>query len=336
MLSILYRDFFKTESIGSKLLVVQCDYGERNSDLIACARHRLMDERCRPTVCGITHVLFIIQLPRVAGGTAFTSFQGGQWLSVHIDELACSEGANEIIKYALSEPLQKFFNMLIENDRNIPSDFKVCTRIRDNIQLAVSRIISAQTYQQMERVIDILLELISDELPSNLGNQYYLNLKAISFSSTELPCSFTACLLARFMIILQQKDDNSEHPDEWAVNTALDRHQLQTSFTLVNSIKKLLDKQIQLILSYIVSCVDKNNNLDLLMKEDVCLKNLWLTLFRNESFLHLHHTDIVTSSVAVTNIKKRIYMCQFPFSWEISDQIEAISIQNILFSVRGI
>ncbi len=32
------------------------------------------------------HIVFIIQLPRVAGG-CFVGFQGGQWLSVHIDDL---------------------------------------------------------------------------------------------------------------------------------------------------------------------------------------------------------------------------------------------------------
>lgn len=165
------REIFNADSKGCKLLVVQCDYGERNSDLIACARHRLMDEKSRQTVMGITHVVFIIQLPRVAGGTPFTSFQGGQWTSVHIDELTCSKGATEIVKFALSESLQKFFHMLIEKDSEIPLEFKVCTRIKDNVQMAVSRILSAQTYQQMERVIDILLKLISDDLPENLGKQ---------------------------------------------------------------------------------------------------------------------------------------------------------------------
>ena len=34
------------------------------------------------------HVIFIIQLPKIAGGCQhFVGFQGGKWQSVHIDEL---------------------------------------------------------------------------------------------------------------------------------------------------------------------------------------------------------------------------------------------------------
>ena len=166
---IQYREIFESKLEENKLLIVQSDYGERNADLIACARHRLMDERRRLTVYGVTHVIFIVQLPRVAGGTAFTSFQGGPWTSIHIDELTCPTGANQVVKYALSEPLHQFVNMLVEKNEEIPSEFKVCTRIRDNIQLAVSRIVSAHTYKQMERVIDILLELMPDKASTELG-----------------------------------------------------------------------------------------------------------------------------------------------------------------------
>ena len=168
---MIYREMFESEMAENKLMIVQCDYGERNTDLIACARHRLIDEMRRPKKpeCGVTHVIFIVQLPRVAGGTAFTSFQGGPWTSIHIDELTCPTGANQVVKYALSEPLHKFFNMLVEKDQEIPSDFKINTRIRDNIQLAVSRIVTAQSYKKMEKVIEILLVLISDEALVNFG-----------------------------------------------------------------------------------------------------------------------------------------------------------------------
>ena len=34
------------------------------------------------------HIIFIIQLPKIAGGCRhFVGFQGGKWQSVHIDEL---------------------------------------------------------------------------------------------------------------------------------------------------------------------------------------------------------------------------------------------------------
>ena len=42
-------------------------------------------DQCAPLQA--THVVFIVQLPKQAGGTKFVGFQGAQWYSVHIDDL---------------------------------------------------------------------------------------------------------------------------------------------------------------------------------------------------------------------------------------------------------
>ena len=121
-----------------------------------------MDEGQRITISGVTHVVFIIQLPRVAGGTSFASFQGGTWICTHIDELTCHSGVKQVLQCAISEPLHKFFHMLIEKNDEVPNEFNASERVRDNVQVSVSMIISVGTYQQMECVIDLLLQLISN------------------------------------------------------------------------------------------------------------------------------------------------------------------------------
>ena len=146
------------------MLIVQCDYGDERSDLIACARHRLIDEGKRKPIRGITYVVFIIQLSRVAGGTSFASFQGGSWISTHIDELTCHSGVKQVLQCAISQPLHKFFHMLIEKNDEVPDEFKVCQRIKDNIHVAVSTIISNGTYmyEQFECVISLMLRFVSE------------------------------------------------------------------------------------------------------------------------------------------------------------------------------
>ena len=73
----------------SHLLIIQCDSGHSNSDLIACARYRIYDQRAnsihKPE--GNTHVLFVIHLPQQAIDTSFVGFQGDRWISTHIDDL---------------------------------------------------------------------------------------------------------------------------------------------------------------------------------------------------------------------------------------------------------
>ena len=58
------------------LLIVQCDCGDQNADLIACARYTVqleLQQVERERIHDI-HVVFLIQLPCIAGG-CFTGFQ---------------------------------------------------------------------------------------------------------------------------------------------------------------------------------------------------------------------------------------------------------------------
>jgi hypothetical protein len=73
-------------------LIIQCDSGHKNADLIACARYRIYDELVKPlekrkTRQCITHTLFVIYLPPQVTDSTFVGFQGDPWISSHIDEL---------------------------------------------------------------------------------------------------------------------------------------------------------------------------------------------------------------------------------------------------------
>ena len=84
----------------SRLLIIQCDSGHLNGDLIACARYRIYDMRAkallnRSRYTNIPHVVFIVHLPVQAASSTFVGFQGDPWISCHIDELKPS-GKNGI------------------------------------------------------------------------------------------------------------------------------------------------------------------------------------------------------------------------------------------------
>lgn len=61
---------------SDNLLIVQCDCGDQNADLVACARYSIQGElqQISEKHSGNIHVVLIIQLPRVAGSN-FTGFQ---------------------------------------------------------------------------------------------------------------------------------------------------------------------------------------------------------------------------------------------------------------------
>ncbi len=94
--SCLCRPLFQRRpgSTGVRLLIIQCDSGHVDGDLVACARYRIYDERAKgkinnptPGRDGNTHVLFIIHLPRQTATSSFVGYQGDPWISTHIDAL---------------------------------------------------------------------------------------------------------------------------------------------------------------------------------------------------------------------------------------------------------
>ena len=88
--------------------MIQCDSGHLNGDLIACARHRIYDIKARADDGQITHVLYIIHLPRQMS-SSLVSFQGNPWISTHIDDLKPS--TNDVIAphEAVGVPISKLF-----------------------------------------------------------------------------------------------------------------------------------------------------------------------------------------------------------------------------------
>ena len=115
---LFYSPAFSRDS-RDKLLIVQCDSGHLYGDLIACARYRVDDEREKANLQrrleqGTTHVLFIIHLPRRGvdkdkESSSFVGFQGGAWISAHIDDIHAPTEAALTLDEALSAPISELF-----------------------------------------------------------------------------------------------------------------------------------------------------------------------------------------------------------------------------------
>ena len=101
---------------------MQCDAGDVNRNLIPCARHLLVEQRTTAEddfkenighdPSSFVHVVMIIQLPRLVGGCeAFAGFQGGRWLSVHIDELRPPTGHIPAIQFMVDRSMSELFDV---------------------------------------------------------------------------------------------------------------------------------------------------------------------------------------------------------------------------------
>ena len=116
--SLSCRQVFNQEESEAKtsLLIVQCDSGHLNYDLIACARYRVCNEatkaKAKDQLCGatdVTHILFIVRLPQQEVKSQFVGFQGEPWISVHIDELRIWSKATILPQQAFTAKISEMF-----------------------------------------------------------------------------------------------------------------------------------------------------------------------------------------------------------------------------------
>ena len=75
------------------VLIIQCENGHIYTEHVLYAMHKVKEELFHAKnelFCDIC-LVFIIKLPRIKHGTKFSSFYGGEWDTVHVDELKSQE-----------------------------------------------------------------------------------------------------------------------------------------------------------------------------------------------------------------------------------------------------
>ena len=151
---------FRKESVGDRLLIIQCDSGHKYSDLIACARYRVLDERTQAQTSeprNITHVVFIISLPRRRGGTKFVGFQGGIWECYHMDSLMPPKDALLTIQTALYTPINDILSSCYVTNRGL-----LHKRLQKWISLSLLHSNNVQMNQTVLERFNLLSQLIRE------------------------------------------------------------------------------------------------------------------------------------------------------------------------------
>ena len=238
------------------LLILQCESGHLNGDLVACARYRIDDERektksgeqvkggtdtsskdesdheekgeddqvqkaesyqreasrekeveghvedsenLQQEVQSLHHsttqkeprvdVLLVIQLPRRAvetPGSSFISFQGGAWISMHMDSLSVpKEGVptvDEVLETSVSELFYGQKECLSDlgsfTIKATPRWYRLCQRLYDCIRSAVAHLTKKHSVEKEDKWkakrVELLMELIQKDACPELGMCYYL------------------------------------------------------------------------------------------------------------------------------------------------------------------
>ena len=158
--------------------MVQCDSGDENFNLIAGARHILLEERTNASEMlnlsswEAVHIVLITQLPRIAGGCRnFVGFQGGKWMSVHIDELRPPGKHTPSIEQLIDRPISELFSGdRIEEDDSMPAVTVAVKLLRNCVQAAACRVDSeTESAERSTHRIELLLDLLPDDYQTQEG-----------------------------------------------------------------------------------------------------------------------------------------------------------------------
>ena len=344
------REFYNHESPQDRVLLVQCEDGDMHSELVACARYLVQEEResslaqaleesLELKCCYLRHLVLVIQLPRVRGGF-FRGFQGGVWDEVHIDEL---RPANQVFTPSITSLVNKKISSLLGTaaecqvwnvDVDLGSDMsKDVVRSEQNETLTeAAPVLNANAVLRfcIHGAVSLLDDM--DESIDNTSRRIHILMQLLPGDSLlDVPTcdQFFKQLKHQVIRLLQEQESHQESTSAtaWVRNEALSYSSLHKGGTFCRTLWLRIVDTVTPVLSKIIAFVDRNHNLMLL--EEVAagsrswLTDLWLNIF-NSSLISGHDYDFLSPvqkavsqrvRVLSSGLNEHLFSAQFPFSY---------------------
>ncbi|CAN0131544.1 unnamed protein product [Rangifer tarandus platyrhynchus] len=319
-----------------KILIIQTDFedGSHSAQLIASAKYSAINEISK--IQGNKNyilVYFITKLSRMGSGTSYVGFHGGLWHSVHIDDLRRSTVMVSDITKLQDVAISQLFKP--EDPPKGESGEKVLgevgrwerkpggTQILDTTGLLKSCIQGAvgmlrdqnEDCQRSVRRVSILLSLLDED--------------------GEYTATFLLVAKMRLYVLLMKQEENSIcNVKDWVVREASNQDALQEAGTFRQALWKRVQRAVTPLLASVISCVDRDGNLELLVNphSPSWARDLWMFIFSDVKLLNIPLVTIDRRSKGeMSYIVVQNYMNlsekasnSVPFSWRIKDYLEEL------------
>ncbi|XP_074628909.1 E3 ubiquitin-protein ligase rnf213-alpha-like isoform X2 [Acropora palmata] len=311
----------------SGILIVQCDSGDDNFNLIAGARHILIEERRNASeLLGLSkikpvHIALVVQLPRIPGGCRnFVGFQGGQWMSFHIDELRPPGRNTPSIDHLINRPISELFDDGNETQQATTKKVQLLAvnLLRNCVQAAACRIDNeGGTPDRSTQRIELLLQLLPEDF-EELGDKM----------------TFAGLLVQRTYHLLKESESKAYNADEWLYSEALSGTGVQEWGTFRKALWKRVYSSVVPILAEIIALADTDSNLDLMKAGNPWVSTLWLRILANPNISELTYSKMI--SPVTNSVRERVqvlgsgarghtFQCMFPFSFLVKHQVDKLS-----------
>uniref|UniRef100_A0AAX7V858 RING-type E3 ubiquitin transferase n=1 Tax=Astatotilapia calliptera TaxID=8154 RepID=A0AAX7V858_ASTCA len=255
------RDFLSSTHTD-KVLIIQAEYDEgfHKKNIISSAKYACFSEvnKCQTTDAIKTFVYFVIKLPRMEGGTSYVGFQGGPWRSVHIDDIRRS-------KEFLSDCVCVLVCAINYSFQALECLFDTTNLVRSCVQSAVSMLRDeANSGEFSTKRVEKLLTLLDGNHTQGL---------------------FAKIVRKRLHSLLKDNEVNMPILKSWVLNEASNDSALQEGGTFLHTLWRKIQAVVTPLLAYLVSVIDRDCNMDLLLEDEEQIVNLWLEIFGNKEML---------------------------------------------------
>ncbi|MEQ2259185.1 hypothetical protein XENORESO_008130 [Xenotaenia resolanae] len=320
--------FLKTirEFLGSthvnKVLLVQTEFDDdfQRKNILSSAKYSCINEinKCLTTDDTKTFVYFVTKLPRMEGGTSYKGFQGGPWRSVHIDDLRRSREFVSDVHFLKNRSIGDFFEeppeaMQTEDQFGVPQNdnfvlggvFDTTDLVRSCVQTAVGMLRDVVDSGELStRRVENLLTLLEDS-------------------------AFVKLVRKHLYAMLNEYEANILSPKNWVLNQASNVSALQEGGTFLHTLWRKVQTVVTPLLANLVSVIDRDCNLDLLVDEGQDIRELWFEIFGSKEMLNVPYVTEINMLIVQSHVIGGDTMhCKMPFSWCIKDFLDELMMQS--------
>ncbi|VDI39104.1 ATP-dependent DNA helicase PIF1 [Mytilus galloprovincialis] len=312
-----------------RLILVQCESGDRKGNLIACARFSIeseMKQLNKPDTDNVC-VMLIVQIPRVTG-RYFTGFQCGTWKSVHIDELRAIYGMPNFIDM-YNKPVSAVLETYLRATSTSGVQFDVTSLIWGCIQQALATVKDAnkELNRNTERI-----KLVFSAKERNMAGEGQINERKEERGKNQK--TFVSGLAVHLITVMKEKEEYiNQH--QWLITEAAKAAHINRAGTFRRSIMQYIEGKVVKLLAGILAVIDKNENLNILSTD---MSNgwksfLWREIINDPEVTQIQCSDfengqkrnntdefiVVGTSKRGTNFKSKM-----PFSWIVFRELSSM------------
>uniref|UniRef100_A0A452EYY6 E3 ubiquitin-protein ligase RNF213 n=1 Tax=Capra hircus TaxID=9925 RepID=A0A452EYY6_CAPHI len=327
-----------------KILVIQTDFedGSQSAQLIASAKYSAMNE-INKIQGNKNYILvnFITKLSRMGSGTSYVGFHGGLWHSVHIDDLRRStvmvSDITKLQDVAISQLFKPEDPEAMETEAVTSQQVAEVKMETVSPEMNASLIVCRQmqildTTRLLKSCIQGAVGMIRDQ---NEDCQRSVQRVSILLSLLDENTTFLLVAKMRLYVLLMKQEENAIcNVKDWVVREASNQDALQEAGTFRQTLWKRVQGAVTPLLASVISCVDRDGNLDLLVNPHCpsWARELWMFIFNDVKLLNIPLVTIDTRSkgeMSYIVVQNYINLPEkasnsVPFSWRIKDYLEEL------------